>query len=736
MERDYTIQSEQLGKDRHSKVYRIKHNHTNRELIVKIYENSKLSFYQNETNILNILNNNYANQDNAFYIMYKDLHYYQNMFILPEEVKGTNHEFLFYDYLPKLSLLEYLSLIGERIKETHTKYLCYILLNSIDKLHKINICHNKIDISNIMLDNKYNPKIIHFSEAKTIINKNILNNDLFGLGQLLAKIISLGKFNSIGYSKKNKDYIIYYDYNGKNIQVQESKFWDMISYTYDIDISKQFLNFFHILIEAKKSKDLVNINELLKNEWLNEISKNEIKYDIDFKNDFNKLYETIIEDNEKKNLMEIDIDDIFEKKKVSFSSSSSSSDKLKIRPVKYEYVEKDELMLNEAALSDEEESSDDERVCRKKKSSKKKISSDEEEDIKKTKKKEDYSEKESSAEVEQSSEEESSDDESVYRNRKSREKKISSDEEEDIKQKEKLDYSEEEPASDKSVDQIESEDEDLDSRDIYAQNDNLDSSSDGERKDKTSAGLKKKISEKEKLYKDSYQKKEIVKSAAIKKNIEDNLELSKYDLERKDKEELQKIESECSPNLEDEKELKSKHEEKMISLKEIINIHKQIEFNKKENLYKPKKDDFNYLKININNKKNKDINKAINNFMNIFKIKIEKKYMRKEIEMKCVDEKDMSFTIYLEIPPKYISYDDIEFLDENFGKKIINVQTFKIKVELVEGDKSLFVNDKINQYYLVFNPVSIEKEDFYRQLKILKKIAKNLLLVNDIDERD
>ena len=684
MERDYTIQSEQLGKDRHSKVYRIKHNHTNRELIVKIYENSKLSFYQNETNILNILNNNYANQDNAFYIMYKDLHYYQNMFILPEEVKGTNHEFLFYDYLPKLSLLEYLSLIGERIKEIHTKYLCYILLNSIDKLHKINICHNKIDISNIMLDNKYNPKIIHFSEAKTIINKNILNNDLFGLGQLLAKIISLGKFNSIGYSKKNKEYIIYYDYNGNNIQVQESKFWDMISYTYDIDISKQFLNFFHILIEAKKSKDLVNINELLKNEWLNEISKNEIKYDIDFKNDFNKLYETIIEDNEKKNLMEIDIDDIFEKKKVSFSSSSSS-DKLKIRPVKYEYVEKDELMLNEAALSDEEESSDDERVCRKKKSSKKKISSDEEEDIEK---------------------------------------------------KEKLDYSEEEPASDKSVDQIESEDEDLDSRDIYAQNDNLDSSSDGERKDKTSAGLKKKISEKEKLYKDSYQKKEIVKSAAIKKNIEDNLELSKYDLERKDKEELQKIESKYNPNLEDEKELKTKNEEKMISLKEISNIHKQIELNKKENLYKPKKDDFNYLKININNKKNKDINKAINNFMNIFKIKIEKKYMRKEIEMKYVEEKDMSFTIYLEIPPKYISYDDIEFLDENFGKKIRNVQTFKIKVELVEGDKSLFINDKINQCYLVFNPVSIEKEDFYRQLKILKKIAKNILLVNDIDERE
>ena len=94
--------------------------------------------------------------------MYKDLHFYQNMFILPEEVKGTNHEYLFYDYLSKLSLLDYISHIGEKIKETHAKYLCYKLLHSIDKLQKINICHNKIDISNIMFDDNIIQKLFIF----------------------------------------------------------------------------------------------------------------------------------------------------------------------------------------------------------------------------------------------------------------------------------------------------------------------------------------------------------------------------------------------------------------------------------------------------------------------------------------------------------------------------------------------------------------------------------------------
>ena len=155
---------------------------------------------------------------------------------------------------------------------------------------------------------------------------------------------------------------------------------------------------------------------------------------------------------------------------------------------------------------------------------------------------------------------------------------------------------------------------------------------------------------------------------------------------------------------------------------------------KEDKFFKPRKDDFNYLELNINNEENEDILNALSNFMQIFKSKIEEKCKEKEIEVKFKEEKDMSFTLYYNIQPKVVSEDKIEYLDEDFEKKVKNVQKYSIKVELVEGDKSLFIKNKINQYYLLFNGELIDKEDFYEHLKILKNIAKDLLLNNNKDE--
>ena len=75
-----------------------------------------------------------------------------------------------------------------------------------------------------------------------------------------------------------------------------------------------------------------------------------------------------------------------------------------------------------------------------------------------------------------------------------------------------------------------------------------------------------------------------------------------------------------------------------------------------------------------------------------------------------------------------INLDDIEFLDDEFEDKIKNPQEFAIKVELIEGDKNTFLINKINEYYLIFNGISVDKEDFYEHLNILKEIVKNLYI--------
>ena len=93
----------------------------------------------------------------------------------------------------------------------------------------------------------------------------------------------------------------------------------MIKTLFDINVRKSFIQLFHIIYKAKKSKEIININELLKAEWLKEIS-NEIKnYEYNFKKDFEELYKTIIKDNAKNNIINIDIKNIFEENKEEIS---------------------------------------------------------------------------------------------------------------------------------------------------------------------------------------------------------------------------------------------------------------------------------------------------------------------------------------------------------------------------------------------------------------------------------
>ena len=240
--------------------------------------------------------------------MYREILYNPNMFTIPKEIKGNDLEFLFFDYLPNLSLLDYLIDIKKGIKEIHIKYLCYKLLMAIKNLHENNICHNAINISNILFDDNYDPKIIHFSEAKIIWKKTLLNNDLFRLGQTLAKIISLGKLESIVYNKKTKIFKIK-SINKAELE-EEATFWKKLKITDNIYISEQFTNFFHLLIDTKISNNLIEIEEIMKNKWLNEVNYNLVICQKNFENDFKIMHETIMENRNEENKIEIDINNI------------------------------------------------------------------------------------------------------------------------------------------------------------------------------------------------------------------------------------------------------------------------------------------------------------------------------------------------------------------------------------------------------------------------------------------
>lgn len=315
MEKKYKITSQRKGKDFHSKVYLLEELLSGKELIVKIYEKSRLKYYQREKMILDYIHykKNDLNNKNDYFIMYKEIQFHPNMFYIPDEVTGYNLQFLFFDYISKFSLLDYISGQKKYVEEIHAKFLCHELLIAIKNLHKINIYPNNLDIFNIMFDSQFHLKMIHFCEAEIIINddnKTKFNNDLFYLAKILAKLITYGHFKSINFNKKKQYFEIKANFQ-KNA-IEESNFWEMLK-SFDIKISEEFLNFFHILIKAKLSKEIIDIDNLLKNEWLNEVNDRYEISKVKFYEDFERMYQSIIEDRTIENKFDINLDDIIDK---------------------------------------------------------------------------------------------------------------------------------------------------------------------------------------------------------------------------------------------------------------------------------------------------------------------------------------------------------------------------------------------------------------------------------------
>ena len=518
MQENYKISFCELGEGKHSRVYSIEGEISKREYIVKIYEEHNSNYYKNETFILNILNNIYPDQgDNSNgFLMYRNMHYNPGMFQMPTEIRGNNPQFLFYDYLPKLTLLKYLHYAKDQIKEIHIKFICYKILKALEQLHTINICHYDLKESKIMFDNNLNLKLIHFPEAKMIDNSDdaykLINKDIYNLGKILANIFLKGIFKSINYNKKKNVYIISTNLQSSKLEhMEESVFWKTVKEKFSINLPPDFLRFFKVLIYSKMSRAIVEINTLLNNEWLREITNDVQKYQDIFIEDFNKLYDTIL------------------------------------------LVQK----------------------------------------------------KESEALAE----------------------------------------------ADNMIDEYENEN--------YTVEDDIEPVP--------------------KEYNEIYNKENI------------------------------------------------KEKNEVIDINQINNDFNNLSMNDKK-LFTPRKDEFNYLKIDVLNPNNKDIDKAMSTFMRDLKYSIRENYEDTDIKINFKDVKENSFTIEYGIPPIQFNCDDIVFLDEDFEKKVKNSQNFEIKVELVEGDKSLFYKQKINQFYLIFKGDNVDKEDFYEILTILKNIAKKILI--------
>ena len=300
---NYIICSNQMNSGINDKVFKIiEINRPNKIFIIKIFEEKKRKEYEEEKSILSLIKDNSNNPQNDYLIKLKDI----DIRLEYSDNYSMNSNLLVFDYLHHGTICDYLYMMPNlnHIKEIYVKLLGYKLLKGLKKCQEQNICHNKIDIKNIMFDNDFNPIIIHFSEASLINNKNF-NKDFIGLGIVLAKLITSGQFISYKYDKSRKRFVFIHKQGGPNKKgfLEESQFWKIIESNNNIKISKEFKQFFDILVKSKK---VLNIDDLLNNDFFKDIINKQKEIETKLKEEFEANYNEILKSKEQ-DTQELDI---------------------------------------------------------------------------------------------------------------------------------------------------------------------------------------------------------------------------------------------------------------------------------------------------------------------------------------------------------------------------------------------------------------------------------------------
>ena len=191
-----------------------------------------------------------------------------------------NRPYLVFEYAPNGDLFNYARI--RSFGEKYAKLIFQKILNGIRAMHNAGICHRDIKLSNILLNQNFEPKIINFSFACNIENNptdfvgtlnymapeiireqpyNPVKCDIFSLGQLLFSLVTgiLG-FNS---SRENDpDYTLIRQRNYE-------EFWNrpVISNLY---LSNSFKELFLRMV-AYNPNERPTIEEILNSEWMQDI---------------------------------------------------------------------------------------------------------------------------------------------------------------------------------------------------------------------------------------------------------------------------------------------------------------------------------------------------------------------------------------------------------------------------------------------------------------------------------
>ena len=268
---------EKLGSGGTANVYKVKELNSNQIYAAKVFKKSS-NFLEKETSMLRLINN-------------------PSIINLVGEGEGpiskngklsSNKKYIILDYAEKGTLIDYIILPKRGFKEKYAKVIFKKILNGILECHRRGVCHRDIKLENILLDNKFTPKICDFGFATLIQGNdgsgilrtrlgtlsyvapeillkkgyNGIKADIFSLGPLLFITVT-GKIGFFEANKKDPYYRLI-------IAKHYDEYWNKISSQMP-ETSQEIKNLFIKMISFDP-KSRISIEEILENDpWLNEL---------------------------------------------------------------------------------------------------------------------------------------------------------------------------------------------------------------------------------------------------------------------------------------------------------------------------------------------------------------------------------------------------------------------------------------------------------------------------------
>ena len=262
----------------YGQVFLVEENETHKEYAAKIL--TKTNHYESEVEINNTLKKLKIPNIVEFEESGEDDIIFENENI-------GKMKYLIVKYYSKKDLLKYIYFSGG-LTETHSKVLFKYILETIQQMHKYEIYHLDLKLNNILLDDKFIPKIADFGFSKTIkesINKKFKGSfgtkwfkppqmhlrepfdgskaDIFSLGVLLFFLVT----KEYPFDKAIEEDDFYGFIKNHNYE----EFWKKHKKAKSIEVSEELQKLFVKMVAFEEDERPPDIETILSDKWFVEI---------------------------------------------------------------------------------------------------------------------------------------------------------------------------------------------------------------------------------------------------------------------------------------------------------------------------------------------------------------------------------------------------------------------------------------------------------------------------------